>query len=89
MRDRSAILDMHTLRLHFCGPGEYDLLSALPPGTESFQCELTPSGHLVLPCSEYPAAGREEDAAVFHQGSTRLGIGADPNLSSDNDSSRA
>ena len=60
LRDRNAILDMKTLRLHFCGPGDYDLLPALPPGTESYQCELAPSGHLVLPCGEYTGVDREE-----------------------------
>ena len=66
MRDRNAILDMQTLRLHFCGPGEYDLLSVLPPGTESFQCELAPSGHIVLPCCEYAGADQEEAVAMLH-----------------------
>jgi len=69
MRDRNAILDMKTLQLHLCGPGDYDLNPVLPPGTESFQCELAPSGHLVLPCSEYAGVDREE--------SGRLDTGAD------------
>ena len=51
--------------LHFCGPGEYDLVKALPPGTDSFQLELAPSGHMVLPCCEFPSskdkATRAED----------------------------
>ena len=64
MRDRNAILDMKTLQLHLCGPGDYDLLSALPPGTESFQCELAPSGHLVLPCSEYAGVDRDEAGSL-------------------------
>ena len=64
MRDRNAILDMKTLQLHLCGPGDYDLLPALPPGTESFQCELAPSGHLVLPCSEYAGVDREEAGSL-------------------------
>ena len=64
MRDRNAILDMKTLRLHLCGPGEYDLLPALPPATEPFQCELAPSGHLALPCSEYAGVDREEAGSL-------------------------
>ena len=64
MRDRNAILDMKTLQLHLCGPGDYDLLPVLPPGTESFQCELAPSGHLVLPCSEYAGVNREEAGSL-------------------------
>ena len=64
MRERNAILDMKTLQLHLCGPGDYDLLPALPPGTESFQCELAPSGHLVLPCSEYAGVDKEESGSL-------------------------
>ena len=41
------------MQLHLCGPGEYDLATLLPPGTDSFQLEVAPSGHLVLPCCEY------------------------------------
>ena len=54
MRDRNAILDMKTLRLHFCGPREYDLSP----------CELAPSGHLVLPCSEYAGVDKEEAGSL-------------------------
>ena len=81
LRDRNAILDMKTLRLHFCGPGDYDLLPALPPGTESYQCELAPSGHLVLPCSEYAGVDREEAGS--------LDTGADIALLSNTASQRA
>ena len=64
MRDRNAVLDMKTLQLHLCGPGDYDLIPALPPGTESFRCELAPSGHLVLPCAEYAGVDREEAGSL-------------------------
>ena len=46
-----AILDFNTMELHFCGPGDYDLGKALPPGTDTFQLEKAPSGHMVLPIS--------------------------------------
>jgi hypothetical protein len=59
MRERNAILDMNTLQMHFVGQGQYDLPAVLPPGTESYQLETAPSGHLVLPCCEYAAADRE------------------------------
>ena len=39
--------------MHFAGPGDYNLEKALPPGTDCFQCELAPSGHMVIPCCEY------------------------------------
>ena len=53
LRENRAILDCNTLQLHFCGPDDYHLEKILPPGTETHQMELAPSGHLVLPCCEY------------------------------------
>jgi hypothetical protein len=47
LRHNRAALDFKTLQLHFCGPGNYDLHIGLPPDTESFQCEIAPSGHIV------------------------------------------
>ena len=41
------------MKMYFVGPGNCDLERALPPGTNCFQCELAPSGHMVLPCCEY------------------------------------
>ena len=52
LRANRALLDCSTTQLHLCGPGEYDLAALLPPGTDSFQLEVVPSGHLVLPCCE-------------------------------------
>ena len=39
--------------LYFAGPSDYDLSQSLPPGTDCYQCELAPSGHLVIPCCEH------------------------------------
>lgn len=64
MRDRNAILDMNTLQMHFAGQGKYDLPNALPPGTESYQLEIAPSGHLVLPCCEYAAVDKEQSGRL-------------------------
>ena len=61
LRRNRAVLDFNTLQLHFCGPGNYDLQTGLPPGTESFQCEIAPSGHIVLPCCEYDTAPARDD----------------------------
>jgi hypothetical protein len=47
LRKNRAVLDFQTLTLHFCGPGDHDLGRGLPPGTDSFQSEIAPSGHLV------------------------------------------
>ena len=49
MRDDRAVLDMVNLQLHICGPADINL--TLPPGTKSFQLEISPSGHLALSCA--------------------------------------
>ena len=61
LRKNRAVLDLNTLQVHFLGPGDYDLLSALPPGTDTFQGEIAPSGHLVVPCCEFGPKEPSED----------------------------
>ena len=53
LRKNKAIIDFSTMKMYFTGPGNYDLNKSLPPGTDCFQCELAPSGHMVIPCCEY------------------------------------
>ena len=53
LQKNRAVLDFSSMKLHFCGPGDIKIDPGLPPGTESFQLEQAPSGHLVLPCCEY------------------------------------
>jgi len=59
MKKRRTILDLVTNQMHFCGPGDIKL--NLPEGTESFQLEEAPSGHLVLPINYYKEADRYAD----------------------------
>ena len=56
LRQRKSIIDLNDGKLYFVGPGDYDLAQALPPGTECYQCETSPSGHLLLPCCDYEGA---------------------------------
>ena len=49
-----AILDLNTMQLHFCGSGNARII--LPANSDSFQLELSPSGHLMLPCCEFNKA---------------------------------
>ena len=44
LKKNRAVLDFTTLRLHFAGPGDVDMLKALPPGSDSYQLELAPIG---------------------------------------------
>ena len=59
LRDNRAVLDFTTLKLYFFGPGDVRMSEAIPPGTDVFQLEVAPSGHIVLPCCEY---GNQEQA---------------------------
>ena len=63
MSNNRAVLDMVSNQLHFCGPGDVKL--TLPPGTESYQLEVAPSGHLVLPIGDFEAADKAESDGSF------------------------
>ena len=62
LTNNRAVWDFITDKLYFLGPGDYDLLRALPPGTDMFQLERAPSGHSVLPCCEFS----EETTSTEH-----------------------
>ena len=46
-------------------PGDYDLAKATPPGTDTFQLELAPSGHMVLPCCEFPSSSNQANPEEY------------------------
>jgi hypothetical protein len=74
LRKNRAIIDFNTLKLYFCGPGDYELGTGLPPGTDRFQCELAPLGHLVHPCCEYEASTASSDHTLTLVTETQRGI---------------
>ena len=53
MKRMRAVIDVATNRIYLTGPGEYDLYSIMPPGTQTIQCVDAPSGHMVIPCDLY------------------------------------
>ena len=53
LRQSRALLDMVNLRLYFLGPDGADIKAG--PGSNEFQLEISPSGHLVLPTSNFEA----------------------------------
>ena len=59
MSQNRAIIDTSTSnpRLIFPGPGGVEI--TLSPGSESFELVQAPSGHLILPISDYAAAIRD------------------------------
>ena len=85
LMDNRAILDMRTQQLHFLGPGDCEL--NLPPGTDSYQLEQAPSGHLMLPCSEFStgtSSGSDRSQSLTQQRELTLvsGQGASSSSSS-------
>ena len=48
-----ALIDTFNKVMYLVGPGEFNLLDSLPPGSEAIQLETAPSGHLVVPCGYY------------------------------------
>ena len=57
LRNMRAIIDFGRMQLHTLGPGEATI--SLPNGSESFQLEESPSGHMVLPCGYYNELSRQ------------------------------
>jgi len=51
MREHRALLDVYNRRLYRVGPGGYKL--QLSPGSSMNELEVSNSGHLMLPCSEF------------------------------------
>ena len=56
-------MDLNTNKIYFLGPGDYDLMRAMPPGTDCYQAVEAPSGHLVLPIGEYTSPGAHSSPA--------------------------
>jgi len=53
LEENRSLLDTVNSKLYFLGPGDYDLMSMLPPGTECFNLQKSTSGHLILPMTHY------------------------------------
>jgi hypothetical protein len=60
-----GLIDFITGKMYFLGPGDYNLDSVLPPGTECFQLRKAPSGHLVLPCNHYDAFDKKQASGAL------------------------
>ena len=81
LRQRRTVIDLIDGKLYFVGPGDYDLSQALPPGTECYQCETSPSGHLILPCCDYSGATADrENPMTLH---TSVGTSGEQSVDSE------
>ena len=54
LEQHRAILDCHNKMLYLCAPGEVEI--KVPEGSEKLPPVQAPSGHLILPISDYSAA---------------------------------
>ena len=55
MASKKCLIDTHNRKLYMPGAGGYKL--ALSPGSVTLNLEVSESGHLMLPCSEWSTAG--------------------------------
>ena len=62
---RRAVIDCVTKKMYFMGPGDYNLEEAMPSGTQVFQLETAPSGHLVLPITKYAEFDAQQQNGKF------------------------
>ena len=56
LEEHRAILDCFNKVLYLCAPGEVEI--KVPEGSEKLPLVQAPSGHLILPISDYRAAAR-------------------------------
>ena len=76
------VLDLTSNKMHLCGPGTVEL--SLPPGIETYQLEIAPSGHLVLPCSNFQQASMslqrprmdQQERALLAPAATEIDVGS-------------
>ena len=64
LKTNRAILDFNTQTLYFCNGDPCNLDKLLPQGTDKYQLETAPSGHLVLPCCEYKVGSSNQDYSL-------------------------
>ena len=65
LMEQRAVIDFRTLHITFCGPE--DLPLRYPTGSDTFQLRQASSGHLMLPCCDYPSKQTQniEDGLVL------------------------
>ena len=65
MKAKRVLLDTFTGKFFMVGPGGYEL--KLSPGSEVYETEDSKAGHMMLPCSQFANASRQQnrDAQTF------------------------
>ena len=62
LKQQRALIDCHANKLFLVGPGGYQL--KLPPGSEGLNLIQIPSGHLLLPVTEWQKIGKAKKGDV-------------------------
>ena len=70
MKKNRTVIDLVNGEIHVCGPG--DVRMDLPPGTATFKIEEAPSGHPLLPCTEYQLQKDKLDQIASRRSGTSL-----------------
>ena len=71
MKKNRTVIDLVNGEIHVCGPG--DVRMDLPHGTVTFKIEEAPSGHPLLPCTEYQLQKDKLDQIDLKAASRRSG----------------
>jgi len=61
LTEANGLLDLVNKKLYTLGPGDFDLLPVLPPGSECYPLKTAPSGHLLLPCDFHKEYDRQKN----------------------------
>ena len=61
LRRLRAVIDCRTMKVHFIGPGDFDIQASSPPGTKCIQCLTAPSGHMVVSCADFAGLETSEN----------------------------
>ena len=61
-----ALMDFRNMQIHFTGPGPLEYTSHLPEGTQTFELQRAPSGHVMLPCCKYATPQEQQRLRQQH-----------------------
>ena len=68
LRSNRALIDTTASQLHLLGPGDFRL--ATPPGSRVYELADSPSGHMILPVTEFAAVAQASRAAASSSSSS-------------------
>ena len=76
IKNSRGIIDTNENKLYLVGPGAYNLIEHLPPGTKVVQCEQAPSGHLMMPVDGFEDLDKSESQGGLETEAVALPVSA-------------